>query len=154
MIRTIGLLLLSGTICASGFLLAERFKKRYSDTEYLLMLVCHLKREICIGKTKLSDCFSIFEEKKHQNATRLLEGRLFEEALSELSLTQRTKHRLLPFFMHLGKGDTEEEALRCEQVIEFLKEENRTQKESLVSTVKVCRTLGVCIAGVVLLLFL
>ena len=154
MIRTVGLTLLSGAFVAGGFLLAERHKKRYRDTEFLLLLIQHIKREICTGKTKLSHCFSLFADEKRQTLIPLFETRHFDEALSKLVLPKRLQQQLLLFFSQLGKGDTQEESLRCERMIELLIEENRRQKDTLASTVKVYRTLGVCIAGVLLLLFL
>ena len=154
MIRTAGLLLLSASIATAGFIVGESAKKQCRDIEYLLALTLHLKREICLGKTKLSTCFALFPEEKNGEVTQLLSDRLFDKAIERLHLSKAVKKRVTSFFQYLGSGGTEEETFRCEQIIAFLSEEREREKNNLQDKVKVARTAGVCIAGVVLLLFL
>lgn len=154
MIRTIGLLLFSFSIVLSGFMLAEKEKKKYKDAEYLLLLVKHLKQEMCLFKTKLSCCYTLFMGTSHDETTLLLSKRAFHEALEKLSVSKKTKERMISFFEALGKGDAEEESLRCGQMIAYLSKEYEQQEKELKNKVKVARTCSICIAGAILLLFL
>ena len=134
--------------------MGERAKKQYVDVEYLLSLTLHLKREMCQGKTKLASCFETFPDKKHQQITKLLAKREYEGAIMGLHLPKDLKEKARTFFTYLGSEDTEGEALRCEQMIALLSSKEASGRAALKDKVKVARTAGVCIAGIVLLLFL
>ena len=154
MLRTVGLILLCGSFVAGGFVIGALWKKGHGDTLYLLLLVRHLSREMRYSSKPLKGCFAGFPDQKRKTVTDLFSNRAFEEGLSLLRLPHHLKDPLLNFFINLGKEDAEEEESRCRRMITILEEEEERLRLSVEDRVKVSRTVGIYIGGVLLLLLL
>ena len=154
MIRIFGILMLSALFIVGGFILSEQFKKRHRDTLYLLGLIKHLKIEIQYTGKPLAHCLSSYPDKNNPSFIAHLAARQFDIALKELHLNSLLKEELSLFFTQLGSRDKEQEELRCQRMILRMEEEEGILRSSLSEKVRVSRTVGVCIGGVLLLLLL
>ena len=154
MIRSLGILLLSGFFAAGGFAFGELFRQRYKDTKLLLSLCIHLSREISYSGKNLKSCFSSYPDSKRAECLAFFQKREFEHAFKGLHIERSLKEELLLFFRTLGSGNKEQEEQRCRRMIALLEQEESKLCSGIKEQIRVARTVGVCIGGVLLLLLL
>lgn len=154
MMRILGILMLSVFFAAGGFAIGELFKQRYKDTKFLLSLCTHLSREISFSGKTLESCFSSYPHQKRAECLSFFQKRQFEHAFKGLHIERSLKEELLFFFQALGSGDKEQEEQRCRKTITLLEQEESKLCSGIKEQVRVARTVGVCIGGVLLLLLL
>ena len=152
--RLAGIILLSLCPIIAGFYMGKREQKKLADLSYIVQLLQHLRQETCIGKTKLALCFEKFEEELHAQSTHHFALREFEQGLSMLSLQPETKKKLIFFFGALSSGDVTQELARFEIINAQIGEELVLLENSIPEKVRISRTLGICIGGMILLLLL
>ncbi|MCQ2385118.1 MAG: stage III sporulation protein AB [Clostridia bacterium] len=153
-----------GVLCFSvflsllaGFLCGEE-RKKTEEMAGLLWLWQGVKREIVCFARPLPDIFR--ELPRDGRLPKTFYQKLDENGLSaaltdgNLHLNAEEKKTLLGFARRLGTALSAEEEKDCEACIRYLSDKEKEKRAEEGDRMKLCRSLVLCLGGMVMLLFL
>lgn len=152
-LTTAGLVLLAASFVTAGFLSGRNERKKLHDLRLLCELVGHIGREIVYTRTELPKIYASFADTHAHRAIDCLIAADVRSALSALTLPKDLHDPLSSFFSELGSGDAAREEARCAKIAGLLEEARAKAEKEVPASVRSVRTLGICAAALLLLLF-
>lgn len=152
-----------GVLCLSAYLAlcgGRVFHERLLQMDGLLQLLRHIRERIACFRTPKGEILESFQNPALARAgfLRALEGGDLAAALSaseqRLYLDEGERAILSEFAAGLGTGFAEEELARCDLAIARLEQAIALRREALPRTAKLYRTMVMCSALAIIIVFI
>ena len=160
MIKYIGIILLSSSVCSYGFLMSKKLKQDHNVRNELTNLLRSIEHGIRYGSKPinqiLSEC-NLPYLKKCGFITCLLSGcDIRENTKSHLGmLTDEEKQRVTEFFSLLGRtGNSESELIFCKGYIEYFENFEKISQEQVKSKSLLYRKIGIIFGILAAIIFI